>query len=348
MNKVKVNHIKKAIEEDIVRNISILETDELSKDCLIVKPANKWIEEAKKRPIPNMLFSELWYEGELSILYADTNVGKSILAVQIGESVSSGIPIDSFKLEAKAQRVLYLDFELSDKQFEKRYSNEFTNHYQFHPNFFRAEINPLAKIPKDFKNMEEYLCSQLGTLIVKYQAEVVIVDNLTFLNNDSEKAKYALELMKQLKRITKECHTSILVLAHTPKRDESKPISMNDLAGSKMLINFCDSAFALGFSQHEPSHRYIKQIKQRNTEHIYHVNNVIICCLEKQQNFLQFRFLYYDSEINHLRNPSKTDLEERDDQMKGMIQEGMSNVKIGEALGISEAAVRKRRKILGI
>lgn len=348
MNRVKVKQIKKAIEEDIVRNISILENDELSKDCLIVKPANKWMEEAKERPIPNMLFSEFWYEGELSILYADTNVGKSILAVQIGESISSGVPIHNFKMEANAQRVLYLDFELSDKQLEKRYSNDFTDHYQFHPNFFRAEINPMAKIPKDFKNMEEYLCSQLGSLIEKYQAKVVIIDNLTFLNNDSEKAKYALELMKQLKRITKENHISIMVLAHTPKRDESKPISKNDLAGSKMLINFCDSAFALGFSQQEPSYRYIKQIKQRNTEHIYHVNNVMVCCLEKEHNFLQFRFLYYDSEINHLRNPSKTDLEERDDQMKGMIQEGISNVKIGKALGISESAVRKRRERLNI
>lgn len=348
MSKGKANQFERIIQEDIEHHVSQLEQESTAKDCLIVKPANTWIEEAKKRPIPNMLFSELWYEGELCILFADTNVGKSILAVQIGESVSSGIPIDSFKLEAKAQRVLYLDFELSDKQFEKRYSNEFTDHYQFHPNFFRAEINPLAKIPKDFKNMEEYLCSQLGTLIEKHKAEVVIVDNLTFLNNDNEKAKYALELMKQLKRITKENHISIMVLAHTPKMDESKPITKNHLAGSKMLINFCDSAFALGFSQQEPSYRYIKQIKQRNTEHIYHVNNVIICCLEKQQNFLQFRFLYYDAEINHLRNPSQTDLEERDEQMKGMIQEGMSNVKIGEALGISEGAVRKRRKILGI
>ncbi|WP_149277640.1 AAA family ATPase [Pareuzebyella sediminis] len=325
-----------------------LEKKETARNCLIVKPVNQWIEDAKGRPIPNMLFSEFWYENELCILYADTNLGKSILAVQIAQSISSGVAIDNFQLEAKPQRVLYLDFELSDKQFEKRYSEDYRDHFKFHTNFLRAEINPLVDIPKEFKGMEDYLCDQLNGIIKKHGAEVVIIDNLTFLRNDNEKAKYALELMKQLKRITKESSISILVLAHTPKRDESRPISKNDLAGSKMLINFCDSAFAIGSSQVDPSQRYIKQIKQRNTEHLYHTENVIICNLEKKFNFLQFRFLYHDSERNHLKTQNHTGLEERDEEMAGLISEGLSNVAVAARLGISEAGVRKRRRKLNM
>ena len=67
--------------------------------CFIVKPANTWIEEAKLRPIPKMLFAEFWCEREVSVLFADTNVGKSILAVQIADSISSGHCIEGFKLE---------------------------------------------------------------------------------------------------------------------------------------------------------------------------------------------------------------------------------------------------------
>ena len=37
-----------------------------------------------------------------------------------------------------------------------------------------------------------------------------------------------------------------------------------------MLINFCDSSFAIGESHHDPGVRYLKQIKARNTEIIYH------------------------------------------------------------------------------
>ncbi|HKC67231.1 MAG TPA: AAA family ATPase, partial [Bacteroidia bacterium] len=119
-----------------------------NKGMLTVKTANRWIEQAKTKPIPKMLFGELWFEGELCILYADTNLGKSILAVQIGNSISRGEPIKGFELETKKQPVLYCDFELSAKQFENRYSDRFKDHYDFDDNFVRVEINPDADIPE--------------------------------------------------------------------------------------------------------------------------------------------------------------------------------------------------------
>ena len=88
------------------------------KKVFTVKTASRWIEQAKTRPIPQMLFGEFWFEGELCILFADTNLGKSILAVQIGNSISKGEQIRGFKLEAPKQPILYFDFELGDKQFE--------------------------------------------------------------------------------------------------------------------------------------------------------------------------------------------------------------------------------------
>ena len=94
-----------------------------------MRPANDWLEMASKQPIPKMLFDEFWSEGELCILFADTNVGKSILAVQIGNSISKGEPILGFKMETPKQLILYFDFELNAKQFETRYSNGFKNDF---------------------------------------------------------------------------------------------------------------------------------------------------------------------------------------------------------------------------
>ncbi|MDZ4707530.1 MAG: hypothetical protein SH818_03930, partial [Saprospiraceae bacterium] len=34
-----------------------------NKGLFKVKTANKWIEEAKERPVPKMLFGEFWFEG---------------------------------------------------------------------------------------------------------------------------------------------------------------------------------------------------------------------------------------------------------------------------------------------
>ena len=59
------------------------------------------------------LYKELWYENEICVLFAESNVGKSILAMQIGEHIARN-----------GKNVVYLDYELSIKQFYKRYSNE--------------------------------------------------------------------------------------------------------------------------------------------------------------------------------------------------------------------------------
>ena len=126
----KINSIK----QDIAENQEKLKDKSFEYGSLIIKEANTWVEEAKNRPIPNMLFSELWYENEICILFADTNLGKSILAVQIADSISKGIAIPGFKLESPPKKVLYLDFELSDKQFENRCSENYQNHY---PNITR-------------------------------------------------------------------------------------------------------------------------------------------------------------------------------------------------------------------
>ena len=55
-----------------------------TQSVFITKTANQWIEEVKDLPPPRQLFSELWHEDELCILFSDTNLGKTILAVQIG------------------------------------------------------------------------------------------------------------------------------------------------------------------------------------------------------------------------------------------------------------------------
>ncbi len=51
-----------------------------------VEKGNRWLELARREPEPKMLLGELWRQGELCMLFADTNIGKSVLAVQIGES----------------------------------------------------------------------------------------------------------------------------------------------------------------------------------------------------------------------------------------------------------------------
>lgn len=311
-----------------------------SKGLLTVKTANRWIEQAKTRPIPKMLFGEFWFEGEVCILFADTNLGKSILAVQIGDSISKGEQIRGFKLETQKQPILYLDFELSDKQFENRYSIQFEKHYNWDKNFIRVEINPDATIPEN-QNFDECLIYSMERSIIETGAKVLIIDNITFLKSETEKAKDALPLMKHLKALKNKYGLSILILAHTPKRDLSKPITRNDLSGSKMLINFCDSSFSIGESSTDKNLRYLKQIKQRNTEQIYDAENVCLCQIDKPQNFLLFEFLNFGKEREHLKQQTDKDKDIQTEKVIELRQQGKSFRDIGAEIGISHSTAQR-------
>ncbi|MCM4169817.1 hypothetical protein KCTC52924_03596 [Arenibacter antarcticus] len=328
------------VRSDIDNHKTKLNSGGKSTNCFVVKSADEWIEEAKKRPIPNMLFDAFWFENEICILFADTNLGKSILAMQIADSISRGKSIQGFQLETGAQKVLYFDFELSDKQLEKRYSKDYKYHYNFHPNFLRAEINPESEKPKKFKTFEDFLCDSLEQLVLSYGMKVIIIDNITFLRDDNEKAKDALTLMKHLKALGKTHGLSILVLAHTPKIKPFDPLTKNHLSGSKMLINFCDSSFAIGKSSTLPSLRYLKQIKQRNTEEIFHSGNVAICEIIHENSFLGFHFIECDDEQNHLKTFSSDDVDDRNTIVLGLKKEGLTNTAIASQIGVSEGTVR--------
>ncbi|RKD90420.1 AAA family ATPase [Mangrovibacterium diazotrophicum] len=314
-----------------------------------VKSANNWIEQAKHTPIPLMLFGEFWHQNEVCILFADTNLGKSILAVQIANSISRGSQIPGFKLEAPSQKVSYFDFELSAKQFEARYSikNEalqiFEQHYTFSPNLIRIEIDPEAEMPNE-QTFEDYLFESLEQSIIHSGAKVLIIDNITYLKTATETAKDALPLMKQLIALKNKYKISILALAHTPKRDLSKPITRNDLQGSKMLINFVDSCFAIGESHIDKNLRYLKQIKARNTEIVYDTENVAVCQIQKQCNFLQFEFIDFGAERKHLREITEKDRSTLIEKAKELSQQGKTQRDIASELGLSVGAVNKYLK----
>lgn len=337
-----LNHVQEIQKE--------LEAKKQNKGLFKVKTANEWLIEAKTTPIPEMLFGEFWHENEICILFADSNLGKSILAVQIADSISKGEQIQGFKMEAKKQPVLYFDFELSKKQFEVRYSVKsqtqkvFENHYSFDDNFIRIEIDPDSEIPKE-SDFEKYLNQSIEQSIIETGAKVLIIDNITYLKTEMEQSKNALPLIQHLKALKSKYGLSILALAHTPKRDLSRPISQNDLQGSKMIFNFIDSCFAIGQSNTDKNLRYIKQIKARNTAMIYDTENVIVCQLDKPYNFLAFEFLEFGAEREHLKQVTEKDRESLIEQAKELSEKGHSQRSISKELGISLGAVNKYLKM---
>lgn len=305
----------------------------------LIGNANEWMERARSKPIQKKLVGDLWYENEATVMFAETNAGKSIFAVQIADAISRGVEIGPLEFTSEAQPVVYFDFELNDRQFSIRYTIDGQNPYVWDDNFIRVELDPDAEYPMG--NYCQYVCDQIETVMLEVNARAAIIDNITYLNDELEKSKAALPLMKQLKVIKQRNNFSFLILAHTPKRPASKPLTKNDLQGSKMIMNFVDSAFVIGESCQGPDIRYIKQLKIRNAMTKYDKDNVLVMRIEKPSNFLQFTCTGTASEMDHLEHPEPVTREKLIETVKTEYPKGKSARDIAKTLGISHTTVNR-------
>ncbi|MBO4954963.1 MAG: AAA family ATPase [Muribaculaceae bacterium] len=300
-------------------------------------PANQWVYDALRRPNPKSLWHNLWYEGELCCLFADTNVGKSIYAIQIANEV------------ARDNTVLYFDFEMSDKQLQMRYTDpETLATYQFNDGFYRLEFDSensktdTADIAQVMRNIEQAAWA--------LDADAIIIDNISWLCNRAESGDAAGELMQLLIDLKRRSSLSILVLAHTPKRNIYAPINQNSLAGSKRLANFMDSMFAIGIDYtRRPYGRYIKQIKVRSSEMLYGDTNVIRASLVKEGCNITMRHDGFAAERDLLLQPDRLDIERGDAMVDSVdpvseaiadrIARGKTYREIAAELGVSTKTV---------
>jgi hypothetical protein len=313
----------------------IKETDFIPASAFVIKPMNDFIEDAKLMPAPVPLWREFWTQGELSIFFGDTGIGKSVLAFQIADELS------------KSRKLIYFDFEMGEKQLEKRYSDDYRDHYQFSPNFLRAIIGTESYLDSGFKTPEEFINRSLEMEIERHKPQIIFIDNITFMSDDTETGKRVMPLMKCLDRLKKEYKISIMVLGHTPKRKWDTPLGLNDLSGSKNFSNFCDAVIAFGRSSKGRDIRYLKQLKARSAPIIYDHENVWLLKLNDQGNFLRFDDVHpvhavhsiNEHEHEHLKHYSQTEHEGFITKTIELSKRGMSQRKISAATGFSTGKV---------
>jgi len=279
-------------------------------------------------------------------MFADTNVGKSILAVQIADSISRGLPVPGFGLTAQPAPVLYFDFELSDHQFRARYSGAENGKYPFTDGFYRATLNDYSPKQRRFASFEAFISNEIENALLCCKAKTLIIDNITCLRYGTHNTAGALNLMQYLQGIKRTYQISIMVLAHTPKRNPAKPLSRNDLQGSKMLINLADSAFAIGESRQQPGLKYLKQIKQRGAPETHGADNVCVGRIARTGSFIHFTFAGHSHESDHLAPQTEQYRRDTENRIAELHRQRNSIRQIAAQLGLAPTTIFRALKKL--
>ena len=253
-------------------------------DFIMGQSLNSMMMKEQRKPVPEILWggdgngNALWFENEFAILFGRTNTGKSLYAVQIAEHISGQL----------GKTVLYLDLELSMKQFQERYTSKDGELHVWPDNLHRPD---LSMIGDGLYDSDKFL-PLIRRMMAKVNARVLILDNLTFLvNNGGMKAEDVKPICQEFCSWAKEGY-SILVVNHTPKIQPFTPLDINHCLGSSMLTNFVQSVFAIGTDSSNPSTgRYVKQLKSRNGRIVWDGNHVIPYVIDKTLDPTMLRFI---------------------------------------------------------
>lgn len=272
------------------------------------RPANEWLrpephEKRSKREAGD-LFGTLWREGELAVLAAETGVGKSILAVQIAESIARGKkpfrepqqqmsfgpptpPVAKLFPHPRRQRVLYLDLETSPAKMRERYTcpspilGKLPVSYRFAAFFERSGYAEDLKAPEHFRgDMARYLRHSVDLAIRYSEANVIIIDDLASLEPSAPRSNGPARWLRRFRAMAAQGH-SFLILTHLKSsppclggvaaalggrggRNSLRPLSLSDLTLGHQIAELADTVIAIGRTTYGPEYRYIKVLKSKN------------------------------------------------------------------------------------
>ena len=296
-----------------------------------VQPLREVLDKNKNVTPAKRLFGEFWHEGELCLLFGQTNSGKSVLSMQIAIGLAGYDKVgDHFSVDKRANKVLYFDLEMSERQVSRRLNGI----RQLSEGIFRVDFNP------DFlydSSTQSNAFDDIESLIKKSNADVVIFDNLSVLQPNTERASEATQLLNRLNRLKRKYGISILAIGHTPKLYGLKAIEIIDFQGSAQMGNLVDSAFAIGKTT-KSDLCYLKQVKVREKEFKYDTDNVLLMELNNSNGWLKFTSKKQVREYELISYSNNTDsLEERDREIYNQYIQGVSREQIENTFNISKS-----------
>lgn len=289
-NDVRAKMLEKALKN---RSFSALE-DSGNKTCeeyekelegfefMTMNEAMEQVDDDYSKP----LLGPLMHQGDVVGLVAESNVGKTIFAMQLAEFWTSGkFPIAGLENKAGQQKVAFLSAEMTDTQMKRRYSNETGNVYKFSDN--------LIYVDKNLEN-EEKMKAMVKMVVKKVKPTMIIIDSLCQVaDSDMTKMTQVKPLIKYFKEIAKENNVTFLIILHTKKRSavDRKKDKMDkySLYGSSAITNMFDALWALDQGLRE-NVKILTQVKSRDGEFVFNNDNALIMSIVKDNpsNFLRF------------------------------------------------------------
>ena len=301
---------------------ALQESDPVDGGGFHVERMNQCIDDAHQLPPLVSLYPDIVLEGDLSIIFGQSGIGKTIFAMQIARYIAEN-----------GKRLLYVDCEMTPRQLGNRYETA-----NFPPTFLRAEMDREHPAEDVLKGIEEVAAAN--------HVEVVFIDNITALGQSLDRSADAGTLMASLNALKKKYNWTLVVLNHVPKMFSGNvPLSLSAMQGSAKINQLIDDAIGIAQSSIDSNLVYVKQCKWRNGELTMGADHVAVYerCKDGYGN-LGFISRGISTEQEHLSVESGNEREEMKARIRELSNKGMTQTVIAEQLSISQSKVSRLLK----
>jgi len=217
---------------------------------------------------PQMVFDEFWREGELALMFGEAGTGKSLLAMQLADTLAAGGDIPWFRMDCPAGKTLYVDLSMSDRQFASRHSYRGK---RGEDRAWQVSKRLYCDRPGDESELIEWLERQIGAEKLKY----VVIDDLSSIMRTCDGTRETVAVMRGLRRICGRFGVSILVVMQSEAPKVNAGVSERDLGRQRSLCRLADSVFGIGHHRTRAGYVYLAQTRSHSSRPIWTVHNSI-------------------------------------------------------------------------
>ena len=234
-------------------------SDQVEKSCVL--SIREMIDQVKTEPKLKMIYSGI-KENSFGFVFGPSKSAKTTFCENLGLSIAAGL--DSFlgkRIEIDNRKVLFISLEEFYRGRTERNINqseklkELGVKDQWMDNYLVVD----KKMPNYISNERDW--ENISTEISQHQPGIVFFDSLSRLYSGViEDSKFAIKLMKTLRDLANDLSTTIVVIHHTPKMDNS-PLTIHAMAGSRVLAQ--DADFMIGLNKTFTGKLYVKDVAFR-------------------------------------------------------------------------------------
>ncbi|WP_242118539.1 AAA family ATPase [Aestuariivivens sediminicola] len=243
--------------------------------------------QSKDIELPKKVIGDLIYLNELTVLFAYSGRGKSIIAFQIAHCVATGSNLDlgnniSLVNECNPMNVIYFDYEMKEVQVKDRLGSK-----ELPDNLYRSSLNRGENEGENPKEIFERIKCEAERVNAKF----IVIDNMSKISSiDLTKGNEVKSFLEPLHQLSLYDGYTILLIGHTTlSADAFIPLEKKHLFGSSYIGNYMDAMVGIGMTNSDEKQYYIKQLKTRINAEVYGGNNVIHVYIDKDKdNFTRY------------------------------------------------------------